>query len=200
MVANPELQSTYQSSSLYRNVMPSRNIDLSIPKKMIIITDAQRAPWFAEYITWKESHNISTGLFLTDEIYANYTGVDNAAKVRNFIIDAYSNWADSSTPLEYVILGGDDEVVPERGVYGRVGSTVDNAMPSDLYFRIWMVPGMLITISIYGEQSDSVDYLPKCISADSRQKLHTSNLTISSAKQIYYVETAPSATTSPFSW
>lgn len=161
IVANPELQSTYQGSSLYRNVMPSRNIDLSIPKKMIIITDAQRAPWFAEYITWKESHNISTGLFLTDEIYANYTGVDNAAKVRNFIIDAYSNWADSSTPLEYVILGGDDEVVPERGVYGRVGSTVDNAMPSDLYFSNLDGTWNANNNQIYGEQSDSVDYLPE---------------------------------------
>jgi len=161
LTANYEQQSTYLAASSYRSISQNRNIDLSVPKQMIIITDSQRAPWFGEYVTWKESHNISTSLFLTDDIYMSYPGEDNAAKIRNFIIDAYSTWADSSTPLEYVILGGDDEIVPERGVYGRVGSTVDPAMPADLYYSNLDGTWNPNNNQIYGEPADGVDYIPE---------------------------------------
>ena len=162
MAINMEAISSYSSAASNRNYSPkSRLIDLSQPKKMIVITDATRAPWFDEYVGWRTSMGISTGVFLTSDIYSAYPGIDNAEKIRNFIIDAYQTWASSSSPLEYVILGGDDEIVPERGAYGEVGSTVDNRMPVDLYFGCldgtWNANGNLI----WGETSDEVDMLPE---------------------------------------
>ncbi len=162
MVKNPELASTYRFATAYSDNNPrSRLIDLSNPKKMIIITDSIRAPWFNDYVTWRNAQGISTGVFLTNDIYSEYTGVDNADKVRNFIIDAYHTWANSPIPLQYVILGGDDEVVPERGVFGQVGQYTDLRMPSDLYFSNldgnWNTNGN----NIYGEVADQVDYIPE---------------------------------------
>ncbi len=159
MVQNPRTRSTYDDYSSYKE--SQRNLDPADAKSMIIITDEARIPWFGNYATWRESHGISTGIYSMEYIYANYDGVDNAEKLRNFIIDAYSSWADTASPLEYVILGGDDEIVPERGVYGRVGNTVDNRMPSDLYYSNldgdWNANGN----DIYGEIADDTDMIPE---------------------------------------
>ncbi|MDP3115446.1 MAG: C25 family cysteine peptidase [Candidatus Cloacimonadaceae bacterium] len=153
---------TYRLAPSYRTHAPrSRLIDLSSPKKMIVITDAARAPWFNDYVQWRNGLGISTGVFLTSDIYAEYTGADNAEKVRNFIIDAYQTWNATATVLEYVILGGDDEIVPERGFYGQVGETVDQRMPSDLYYGNLDGSFNANGNNIYGEVSDNPDYLPE---------------------------------------
>lgn len=161
LVANPQLSSSYAAFSAHKSKNDTRDIDLSTPHTMIIITGTAVAPWFDEYIAWSNARGINTGIYLVEDIYAAYEGEDNAAKVRNFIIDAYSTWNTTVAPLEYVILGGDDEIVPERGVFGRVGSTRDNRMPSDLYFSNldgdWNANGN----SIYGEMQDDVDYIPE---------------------------------------
>lgn len=162
LVLNPGAINSYNAFSSYRSHTPqSRLIDLSVPKKMIIITDADSEPLFQNYAQWRSSQNVSTGIFLTSDIYSEYTGADNAEKVRNFITDAYMTWANSSDPLHYVILGGDDEIVPERGCYGQVGNTVDQRMPTDIYFSNldgnWNADGD----NIWGEQLDDVDMLPE---------------------------------------
>lgn len=161
-VLNPEIAGTYQSAPAYRDHVPqSRLIDLSVPKSMIVITNPASATHFQNYIQWRDSQSVSTGLFSTADIYAAYAGSDNAEKVRNFISDAYQSWSTTATPLEYVILGGDDEIVPERGCYGQVGETVDNRMPTDMYFGNldgnWNANGN----QIWGEPSDEVDMLPE---------------------------------------
>lgn len=161
-ILNSSQSHSYHSYSTYRNHSPhSRLIDLSTPRQMIIITDDTRAPWFADYVSWRNAKGISTAVFLTSDIYSTYTGTDNAAKIRAFITDAYQSWADSSTPLEYVILGGDDEVVPERGCKGRVGGTVDNRMPTDIYFSNLDGTWNANNNTTYGENNDQVDYLPE---------------------------------------
>lgn len=159
IVENPEMMSSYMDSSTFQS--HSRNLSPADAKQMIIITDALRLDWFTDYVAWRENHGISTGIYSTDYIFANYAGVDEAEKVRNFIIDAYSTFAETDSPLEYVILGGDDEIVPERGVWGRVGSTLDNRMPSDLYFSNLDGNWNADEDSIYGELTDQTDMIPE---------------------------------------
>lgn len=161
-VINPELSASYAMAYSWRDYTPaSRLIDLGTPHSMIVITDATRAPWFVDYVQWNNTRGINTAVYLTSDIYSSYTGVDNAAKVRAFIADAYQAWATGSTPLEYVILGGDDEIVPARGCYGQVGDTVDAHMPVDLYYSNldgnWNANGN----NIYGEILDNVDMVPE---------------------------------------
>lgn len=161
LVLNPAQKNSYQNYQPYYRHSPQRNIDLSTPYTMLIITDESQVETFADYIDWKISKGMSTGIYSTQAIYAAYEGADNAAKVRNFIIDAYSTFSETATPLEYVIMGGDDELVPERGVFGKVGDTRDNRMPSDLYYSNldgdWNANGN----QIYGEAADEVDYIPE---------------------------------------
>jgi len=162
LVQNPAACQSYQQAAQYRTAVPqNRLIDLGTPKKMLIITDTQRVPWFDQYAAWKTSKGISNLVVSTADIYSSYPGADNAEKVRNFIIAAYQAWATTTTPLEYVILGGDDEVVPERSAYGQVGDTVDAHMPVDIYFSNLDGNWNANQNDIYGEQNDDTDLLPE---------------------------------------
>lgn len=161
-IVNPENISSYNQSAIWRtHSTQSRLIDLSQPKSMIVITASHATEWWNEYVAWRCAKGVSTAVYTTNEIYASYTGEDNAAKVRAFIQDAYQSWSNTSTPLEYVILGGDDELVPERGAYGRVGGTVDNRMPTDIYFSNLDGNWNANQNHIYGEPNDQVDMLPE---------------------------------------
>ncbi|MBW6516542.1 MAG: T9SS type A sorting domain-containing protein [Candidatus Cloacimonetes bacterium] len=155
LVVNPELMNTYRKDFIRTDsILPNVNE----PYQMIIISDASRETLFADYVDWKESHGITTGYFTTNAIYANYTGVDNQERIRNFIIDAYQTYSQTDTPLEYVILGGDERIIPIRGMYGNVGSYYDFGMPSDLYYSNldgnWDANGN----GIYGEIDDGIDW------------------------------------------
>lgn len=160
-VANPQELFSYDAISPASHNPQSRLIDLSTPRKMIIITDQSRLNWFNEYAAWRSSLGVSTGIFSTADIYDSYPGVDNAEKVRNFIIDAYLTWLSEPDNLEYVILGGDDEIVPERGAFGQVGSTVDQRMPVDLYYGCLDGTWNANNNQIWGEYNDDVDMVPE---------------------------------------
>ena len=162
LTINPEVSTSYQAYSQYRNVQPSsRIIDLSVPKQMIIITDNSRLGWFADYADWRNNEGVSSSIYSTEDIYAAYPGNDNAEKLRNFIIHAYQTWSASSEPLQYVVLGGDDEIIPIRGCYGQVGDTIDPHMPVDIYYSKldgnWNANGN----SIFGETADNPDLIPE---------------------------------------
>ncbi|MBW6515221.1 MAG: T9SS type A sorting domain-containing protein [Candidatus Cloacimonetes bacterium] len=159
LVINPEIIDTYVKTPIYRNsILPNEND----PYSMIVITDAIRAPYFDNYISWKTDNNISSKVFLLEDIYSSYSGVDNQEKIRNFIIDAYETYSLSETPLEYVLLGGDDVIVPVRGMYCFVSGLwtdyEDYNIPSDVYYSNldgnWDANGN----GIYGELDDGIDW------------------------------------------
>jgi hypothetical protein len=160
IVINPHLINSYSKheQSFNRNLPDSNN-----PYQMVIITDEVRAPFFTDFIEWKVSKGIETGLFLTSDIYANYSGENNASKIRNFIVDAFAVYGATEIPLEYILLGGDDEIIPVRGAYGEVGSYVDTNIPCDLYYSCldgeWDGNGN----GIYGEYDDlpTIDLIPE---------------------------------------
>ncbi|MCD4651347.1 MAG: gingipain R, partial [Candidatus Cloacimonetes bacterium] len=152
LVDNPEVIDTYTSS----NSATTRN-----PHTFLVITSQSKASFFDNFIIWKNAQGIETGIALTNDIYANFSGTDNAAKVRNYIIDTYQNNASSAYPLEYVLLGGDDEIVPERGLWGQVGGTIDNGIPSDMYYSNLDGDFNANNNFVYGETDDNPDMLPE---------------------------------------
>ena len=132
IIINSENIRSYQKEyfSKNRSLVSSEN-----PFEMIIITDAECEPYFADFIDWKATHDISATTFLTSDIYAEYEGINNQEKIKNFIRDAFITFSATETPLEYVILGGDDEIVPIRTVWIDTGfGYTDASMPSDLYY------------------------------------------------------------------
>ncbi len=121
IVDNPEMISSYNYSTNLR----TEEYDI------LLISSTDLLPEFQDYIDFKQSTGWIVKAITTDEIYENYTGVDDPEKIRNCIIDYYENY-----DLGYVILGGDTEtnqsliVVPHRAF----DVLDDPTMPSDIYF------------------------------------------------------------------
>ncbi|MCF7920285.1 MAG: T9SS type A sorting domain-containing protein [Candidatus Cloacimonetes bacterium] len=135
--------------------------DPSEPYSMILITSNEVIDWFLDFLQWKSEHGLETGVFFTEDIYDEYEGVNQQEKIKNFIIDAYETWSMTGSPLEYVILGGDDEIIPIRGVFINAGGTVDNNLPCDLYYSCLDNDWDGNENGIYGEVEDDVDLVPE---------------------------------------
>ena len=92
---------------------------------------------FQDLAEWKEQKGIKTIIITTERIYANCNGSDSQSKIRNFIRDAHSNWN-----ITYILLGGDDEIIPHRGFYcnvyglflGDYINETDTDIPADMYY------------------------------------------------------------------
>lgn len=98
---------------------------------VIITSDAFKNSDFTLLAGDKNSRGVKTKIVTVEEIEAGYTGRDRQEKVRNFIKDAYQNLG-----IEYVLLGGDRNVIPARKLHadaGKQGGAVDE-VPADLYY------------------------------------------------------------------
>ncbi len=89
------------------------------------IRDAATDYTVHDLIAQKEARGLTATIVTIEDVYGNYSGVDDAEKLRNFIIDAYNNWE-----TEFVLLGGDINIIPLRYLYAE-GTTI----PSDLYYQ-----------------------------------------------------------------
>ncbi len=134
MVDNPRLLQEYpQPSTGHTPSAPTSLVAPDAPNDYVIVTSEALSPTFRTLTDWKASRGLAAEIFTTEAIYANYSGADDAEKIRNFIVDAYTTWAATDHPLTYVVLGGDTEVVPIRSVFVRAGSYT-TWMPVDLYY------------------------------------------------------------------
>ena len=119
---NPELMAQYPSRK-------SRTDDY----QMLIITTASLQTAWQPLIDLYKIRGIKTLTVTKEYILANMTGQDAAEKVRNYIIQEYQGHN-----IEFVLLGGDVDLVPYRGLYCYVQSGSgyeDYDIPADLYFQ-----------------------------------------------------------------
>ena len=157
LVVNPSEIYTYPATN--RHTTKSSLIDPGEPATMIIVAGNSYLGLFEDYALWKESHGVSTAVYTIENILSEYnSGVDAPANLRDFITDAYQTWAGTETPLEYVLLGGDDEIIPVRGVWGDIRIyDPDYNIPCDFYYGAldgdWNANGN----SYYGEIDDEPD-------------------------------------------
>ena len=156
-VDNPEAVQTYNEVSSRSPTAPLSGgglLEGQGPYDYIIITNDALSSPFQSLIDHKIQRGLNARIVTTEWIYANYTGDDNPERIRNFIIDAYTNWG-----IDYVLLGGDTEVVPYRGVYAYCEGEEDFDMPCDMYYGCldgdWDANGN----GIYGEEADNPDLL-----------------------------------------
>ena len=129
----------------------------------IITNDALKTN-FQALADWKTRKGVVTTVFSIDDIVENSTyisGRDDAEKLRFFLQDL----AKVNPGLEYVLLGGDVEVVPHRGCYGNA-ATEDFDIPTDQYFGDlddgtgtydWSYNWDDDADSIFGEVADNVE-------------------------------------------
>ncbi len=96
----------------------------------LIITSSALVGAFQPLADWRASHNgFTTAIVTTGTIGATYPGIDLQARIRACIQDYVYNHGTS-----YVVLGGDNTVVPDRDCRVTCGTYTESAMPTDLYY------------------------------------------------------------------
>lgn len=149
IVSNPEdVEMSSVAPEEATGLLPLENID------HVIITSDVLKDEFQVLADHKINRGVSSKVETLEWITGNYDGIDNQEKIRNFIKDARVSWNTT-----WVLLGGDTDVVPHRMAYSNFQS-VNEYIPTDLYYADldgdWNADGD----SVYGETTDDVDLYP----------------------------------------
>jgi len=143
IVDNPDEVQTYTNAMTPRH--KTALVDPSYSYDYVIITNSALRSSFQPLVDWKIQKGLNATVVLVGDIMSdpdyrcdglfgdglgNPKFNDTQAQIRNFIKDAYQNWG-----IQYVLLGGDDEIIPARGVYDYgYGSYTDYNIPCDMYY------------------------------------------------------------------
>jgi hypothetical protein len=96
----------------------------------LIIVRQSLASAFETLAEYKEVRGWRVKMETVEWIHANYMGDDDQDEIRDYIIDAYTQWG-----VKWVLLAGDDEDIPHRGFYfDPGGGLVDYDIAADLYY------------------------------------------------------------------
>ncbi len=121
----------------------------------LIITSPALAEPFREFAGWKTRRGVRCLVVTLPQIYAQFTEGPDQQKIRDFITMAYEEWG-----TRYVLLGGDDEVVPHRGFMADEFFYIDLDCPADLYYGAldgtWNDDN-----DVYWGEPAEADYLPE---------------------------------------
>jgi len=110
------------TQSLTISSTPSATEGLNVD--YLIITSDALVNTFQRLADWKTKKGIVATVKTVSWIYANYSGCDLQEKIRHFIQDAYIKWG-----TDYVLLGGDIDIIP-----ARINSAQEFSPPTDLYY------------------------------------------------------------------
>lgn len=100
--------------------------------KLLIVTPSEYMDGFADLVSYYANSGLEVSLVSFEDAINGQAGVDDAQKLRNYLISRYNN-----DGILYVLLGGDVELIPARGFYCKVQSSSlyeDSTIPSDLYY------------------------------------------------------------------
>jgi hypothetical protein len=139
--------------------MPAANGEDGEPcDEYLVVTTSALKPAFLPLVEWKTKKGTKASIACLDSILANYSGRDDAEKLRSFLVQAYQNGT------IWVLLGGDEDVVPIRYAYPTNTSSVpsnSNQQICDLYFSDVDGEWDLDNDGVWGEpQHDSPDIYP----------------------------------------
>jgi len=102
------------------------------PDFIVIVNDNAMAGAVADFVSWKKTIGFNMMVVTLDHIYSNYTGIDEADMIRNFLIDEFVNGV-----LHYVLLVGDTDVLPTRILYSHQQAKY-SAYAADYYYANMM--------------------------------------------------------------
>lgn len=94
----------------------------------LIVTNEEMAPAFQVLADWKTKKGIPAVVRTIEWIGQNYrSGADFGESVRIFLQEAYAKWG-----VEWVLLGGDSDVIPAR--FGYCTFYTGDFIPTDMYY------------------------------------------------------------------
>jgi hypothetical protein len=145
---------------------------------MVIITPSIFSDAFQPLITHKNTYGVETTLKTTEDIYAEYDGIDKAEQIKYFIKDALEQWNVTyillagglkstiyAKPKDNANIGASGWRIPAR--YSNVRDAGDQGFPTDLYYAdIYKEGGVFENWDSDGDgilaeyPDDTVDLLP----------------------------------------
>lgn len=150
LVMNPEdLDVLYPTNNQAR--LRSTNDEV----EYLVITLDSLKRHFLPLIAWKNQKGISSKIVTIEEIESAYSGLTTQLKIKNCLYDYYQN-----NNLKWVLLGGDNTIVPVQYCYGAYDGTL---IPTDLYYACydncfdWNANGN----NLIGEIADNIDMAPE---------------------------------------
>ncbi len=121
---NPEMADSYEVNEEYAKQRSISGYEL------LVITPEEWVSHFDEYKSFYEIRGLRTKITSLEEIYSVAEGRDDQEKIRTYIAQEYENEG-----VMMVLLGGDSNLVPFRGLYCYVMEDYeDYGLPSDIYF------------------------------------------------------------------
>lgn len=128
MVLNPDEANGYQMMATDEE--PLAGCDY------LVITSSALSNSFERLAAYHRTNdNVTARVITTSWIDSSYSGTkpsggsDQQTRIRNAIIDFVDNQGTT-----YVVLGGDNTVVPDRDTKVSCGGSVESSMPTDLYY------------------------------------------------------------------
>ena len=129
--------------------------------KYLIITSEALVDAFKPLRDWKTQKGVKAEIISTESIFARYPGATKPEQIKRCLYDYFENHS-----LDWVLLGGDESVVPVRTccIFPAVnGISVNTIVASDAYYANfegafdWDADGD----TIYGEIEDSANLYPQ---------------------------------------
>ena len=113
---------------------------------------------FGDLMAHREARGLRCELVTVESIRTAFPGMDDAERIRNFLIEAYTKHG-----ATYVLLGGDGDeagagaVVPARGFYATCEGVTEKDLKSDLYYSNLDGTFDYNGNGLYGELDDGPD-------------------------------------------
>jgi len=134
LVDNPEDIPSYQQRPQTFNNYSFVTSDHFYP--YVIITSPDLEPYMQEFVHWKRTRGVYTGVITTDWIYSHYSGdeisgiYDDAGKIRSYLYDAWYNHG-----TVWALLVGNESTIPIRYAH-LVRNSTDwyDIIQTELYF------------------------------------------------------------------
>ena len=131
---------------------PVRIESLGSDVEYLVVADEEYTADLQPILDLHSSRGWSTGLLTVQEATGSFPGSDDAERLRNAIIHYRE-----SLGTVFVLLAGDETLVPDRLVYTRCENVPPEYAPTDLYFAdldgTWDANGD----GIYGQADDGMD-------------------------------------------
>lgn len=146
----------------------------------LIVTNRDLQDAFGNLLKWKKRKGLKVAIVTIEDISNMYPGLSTPLQIKTFL---YEKFRDCN--LKYVLLGGDDKIIPSMKCYCKANGIEYDSMPVDLYYscfggafdwdgnangifgekddNISLVSSIYLSRVPVRSRNDAVDYISKVI-------------------------------------